>query len=114
MSVITTNVPDDAPRALGAAVIVRAIQDFRNPLAGATTKTSNALRNIKEDARHFLTDASGPWARARREWCEMADVDPDLLRGLILAGRLEVARDLFRGLQGRRPALDEVGAAAHG
>jgi hypothetical protein len=79
-------------RALALAVIRQAVSDcFSKSLAGATSEDEGITRHI---ALRFLTAVGDDdWAMARREWCFLADVDPDELRSHIV-DVLEGRRDI--------------------
>ena len=67
------------PRVLALAVINRAISDARiEPKA----KESERIKDLRE-ARLFLLDKKGEWARSRIFWCTFANVDPDWLQSKI-------------------------------
>lgn len=79
-------------RALAQAVIRSAVMDlFSRTLAGATGADMGIERHF---AMRFLTaTGNDAWAQSRRDWCLLADVDPDQLRGHIV-DVLEGRRDI--------------------
>jgi hypothetical protein len=48
----------------------------------------------RREAIRFLTDATGPWAEACEGWCDMANIDPDIVRkwALAMLAQLRVER----------------------
>lgn len=50
-------------RGLAAAVILLALRDLQ---------TGDIGGRLYSEARHFLTDRSGAWARSRETWCDLA------------------------------------------
>ena len=79
-------------RALALAVIRQAVNDcFSKSLLGATNEDEGITRHI---AMRFLTAiGNDAWAQSRRDWCFLADVDPDRLRAHIV-DVLEGRRDI--------------------
>lgn len=81
----------DRTELLAAAVIRQSVLDlFSRSLSGAASEDEGAERHR---ALQFLTASHGDWAKARNEWCGMADVDSDDLRAHII-DVLEGKRDI--------------------
>ena len=77
----------DPVRALAASVVLQAIADTSMGIAHHGT-ASTVTTQERDQARLFLTAGDGAWARARRFWCALADIDPDILRQTVVTGRL--------------------------
>jgi hypothetical protein len=63
-------------------VILQALAD-----AGVVRKVNGSQPGISEvaSAQYFLTDATGPYARSRQIWCDVAGIDAAALRQHVLA-----------------------------
>lgn len=82
----------DRTQLLAHAVIRQAVLDlFSGTLSGASNEDEAFERHL---ALRFLTaTGSDDWAQARAAWCNLADVDPDILRDHIVRV-LEGHRDI--------------------
>ncbi len=69
---------------LAAAVIMAACQDlFTKTIPGAYDETATEL--LRLEAMLFLCSSKGEWARSRETYCDLCDLNPDLLRESIFA-----------------------------
>jgi hypothetical protein len=80
--------PDDGAR-LASEVLLQAIRD----VFGANQPGVHGdcpITSAKSDALSFLTSQHGEWRQSRRDWCDLAGIDPDIFdRGI--AARLKRA-----------------------
>ena len=93
---------------LGFAIIARAVTDL---FIGASNEPSQKDA-IRHEALRFLTDASGPWAESRRDFCLICNFDPDQVRERmidILEERAQKLRDKNRDrIAAKREQLDRL------
>jgi hypothetical protein len=76
-----------APEALIAiAVIEQAFRDIRATVHSSTRRggASRPMKREADEARQFLTDEAGEWARSRRDFCMLAGLHPDRVREMAL------------------------------
>lgn len=67
---------EDGARLLARAVIARALSDVGIGSDDGVRRSITSLDRAQSAA--FLT-ADGNWERSRRAWCDLADLDPDIL-----------------------------------
>ncbi|MCK8786753.1 hypothetical protein M0638_20485 [Roseomonas sp. NAR14] len=67
-------------RELALAVIRQAISDATTKRVVGAARRGGSAASVtaaeRQEARAFLTDRTGPWAIARRLWCDAAGVTP--------------------------------------
>ncbi len=88
---------------LGFAIIARAVTDL---FIGASNEPSQKDA-IRHEALRFLTDASGPWAESRRDFCLICNFDPDQVRERMI-DILEGLADMHFGHDGRQQLLSRL------
>lgn len=101
----------DPEKALALAVILKAIEDATT--GAGTTEADRA------NARAFLFAKDGDWARARRAWLAVADIDDGWLQRRLGEPPTDVPKDRRRMAQPREPSewdravLDWLRAEGH-
>lgn len=71
--------------ALASAVVLQALRDLTLPFSTTGGSSSSTVAKFERlEAERFLLAERGEWAQAREYWCDMADIDPDVVRARAL------------------------------
>ena len=85
---------------LPGAIISQALRDVFREFKQSKKWDKNWMRQQDyAEAKAFLTDEVGGWAKSRREICDMANICPDRLRAAVIK-HLQLGTNLKKLLEG--------------